>query len=115
LTLLSGARDDLSSDRYDGGDALFDASLPDGSDGGARVDFRDTPDHSYPSFDADLNFELERLTQAGLEQVIAVNLTQPDLGVPVVRVVIPYLETMSELPGYVPGVRARRALSEAVP
>jgi len=115
LTIISGARDDLTANRFEPADATAD---------GARIrelalndeaarSFRDAPDVRHPDFDADVQWELSRLIERGLDQVVAVNLTRPDLGVPVVRVIIPGLEAMSEVPGYVLGARARRAL-EAV-
>jgi ribosomal protein S12 methylthiotransferase accessory factor YcaO len=62
---------------------------------------------------ADVNWELERLRQAGIERVIVVDLTRPELRVPVVRVVIPGLEARSTVPGYAPGWRARTRLQAA--
>ena len=37
----------------------------------------------------DLDWELARLRAAGVEQVVAFDLTRPELRIPVVRVVIP--------------------------
>ena len=56
--------------------------------------------------DADLAWELERLRAAGIEQVVVVDLTRPELRIPVVKVVIPGLEGLIT-GGYVPGLRAR--------
>ena len=59
-----------------------------------------------------------RLAAAGFEQVVAVDLTRPELGVPVVRVVIPHAETWSVF--FQHGARARlgrranRVLSDTV-
>jgi ribosomal protein S12 methylthiotransferase accessory factor len=39
-----------------------------------------------------------------------VNLTKPEFGLPVVRVLIPGLEGTDHAPGYVPGVRGRAIL-----
>ena len=74
--------------------------------------FCDAPDHAGETFDDDIAWELDRLRAAGLEQVIAIDLTRPELGIPVVRVVIPGLEPLYDIPGYVPGSRARRRLLE---
>ena len=49
---------------------------------------------------------LERLASAGMTEVIAVDLTRPEIGVPVVRVVVPGLEACADDPGYAPGPRA---------
>lgn len=70
--------------------------------------------HAVPTFAADdlgedLRHELECLRSAGISRVVAVDLTRPDFGIPVVRVVIPGLEGDIKHPNYLPGVRARRA------
>ena len=57
----------------------------------------------------DLEWELEQLRSAGIERVVAVDLTRSDVGIPVVRVVIPGLEWDCTHPDYTPGARARRA------
>ena len=44
--------------------------------------------------------------------MIVVNLTKPGLDIPVVKVVIPGLETIHRIPGYVPGPRARAVAKE---
>ena len=43
--------------------------------------------------DHDIEFLLRRLQREGLEQVVAVDLTRPELGVPVVKIIIPNAET----------------------
>ena len=46
--------------------------------------------------------------RAGVEQAIAFDLTQPDIGVPVVKIVVPGLEGFDHHPSwYAPGSRAR--------
>jgi ribosomal protein S12 methylthiotransferase accessory factor YcaO len=70
--------------------------------------------HAVASFAADdlgqdLHQELECLRSGGITRVVAVDLTRPDLRIPVVRVVIPGLEGDIKHPHYTPGVRARRA------
>jgi YcaO-like protein with predicted kinase domain len=111
LTVISGSRDDLSQARFDRDQARVASARHRAllSEQQPVREFAAAPDHAHSSFDADVQWELQRLAAVGLEQAVAVNLTQPDLGVPVVRVIVPGLETMSELPGYVPGVRARQA------
>jgi ribosomal protein S12 methylthiotransferase accessory factor len=41
----------------------------------------------------DIKFILNRLKKSGLKRVIVVDLTHPKLGIPVVRVIVPGLET----------------------
>ena len=57
---------------------------------------------------------LERLRAVGIEQVVAVDLTRPELAIPVVRVVVPGLEgAFEEDKGdYLPGPRALAILGE---
>jgi YcaO-like protein with predicted kinase domain len=108
LTVIAGSRDDL--DR-----AEFESLLH--ADTLARIPSRnanDDPGRSYqsvPSFDAewleaDVEFELGRLRDIGIQRVAVVDLSRPDLGLSVVRVVIPGLEGIGALPGYVHGLRA---------
>jgi ribosomal protein S12 methylthiotransferase accessory factor len=74
--------------------------------------FAQVPNFSSPSIDEDLRWMLARLRAAGLDQVIAVDLTREAIGVPVARVIVPGLEGATGLGagGYVPGSRARRWL-----
>ena len=67
---------------------------------------------------ADLRGQLTRLEPdvrearaVGIDQVLSVDLTRPDIGIPVVRVVIPGLESLHDIPGAVPGARARAVRS----
>jgi YcaO-like protein with predicted kinase domain len=55
-----------------------------------RVAFPDAAP-SPPELGARLALVLERLAAAGLERCVAVDLTRPDLGIPVVRVLVPGL------------------------
>jgi YcaO-like protein with predicted kinase domain len=62
---------------------------------GEAQPFNATPSYEYPRVDDDIHFLLERLVDVGLRQVVAVDLTRPELGVPVIRVLIPGAETWS--------------------
>jgi YcaO-like protein with predicted kinase domain len=110
LTLIAGARDDLSRRQFDDDSARSRAAEKRAQlrSERPRRSFAAAPDVDHDTFDADVHWELQQLAAAGLRQVIAVNLSSPRLQVPVVRVIIPHLEAMSEVPGYVPGARARR-------
>jgi ribosomal protein S12 methylthiotransferase accessory factor len=114
LTQISGARDELSRVDLEGArDAgVIAAARAEACAAGPGRRFQDVPTCSTGSLDEDVAWELERLRAAGIEQVAVVDLTKPEIGVPVVRVVIPGLEALHEAPGYVPGPRARAA-SEA--
>jgi ribosomal protein S12 methylthiotransferase accessory factor YcaO len=58
---------------------------------------------------ADVAWELARLRAAGITRVVVVDLTKPEFRLPVVRVVIPGLESLAGTESYVPGARARAA------
>jgi YcaO-like protein with predicted kinase domain len=51
--------------------------------------------YEHESIDDDVRFLLDRLRQEGFPQVVAVDMTRPEVGVPVVRVVIPRTEAWS--------------------
>jgi ribosomal protein S12 methylthiotransferase accessory factor len=59
------------------------------------------------TFEEDVAWQLGRLRACGVRQAIAVNLTKPELRIPVVRVIIPGLEGIDDAPGAVPGPRAK--------
>jgi YcaO-like protein with predicted kinase domain len=50
----------------------------------------------------------KRLASAGVDEVIAVDLSKDEIAIPVVKVVIPGLEGPDDHDGYLPGERARR-------
>ena len=115
LTVITGARDDVRHGATGEGDDLAVAREFREEMRGARPErsFLDAPDRRGEAFEDDVAWEIDRLRAAGIDQVIAVDLTKPELGIPVVRVVIPGLEPLNDIPGYTPGVRARRGATEA--
>ena len=56
--------------------------------------------------DGQVPWLLQRLAATGIPEAIAVDLGRPEIGIPVVRVVVPGLEAAADEPGYVPGARA---------
>ena len=113
LTLISGARDDMFSQRL---------ALPAWREqlrqfhahreaDGPRRRFDEVPTHDSETFEGDVAWVGERLRAVGLNEAVVVDLSKPELGVPVVRVVVPGLEALHELPGYTPGPRARAVLA----
>ena len=68
---------------------------------------RISPTRAHPEFDADLAWLLEGLGAAGLDEPVVVDLSRPEIGVAVVRVVAPGLEGPDDHPSYAPGRRAR--------
>jgi len=114
LTVITGARDDVRA-RGNGPEEDLRAAQQflkeHGDEPGERA-FHQAPDHAGDTLDDDIAWELDRLRASGLHQVVAVDLTRPELGIPVVRVVIPALEPLYDIPGFVPGARAKRRLME---
>ena len=121
LTVISGAREDISPAAYEQRAPQLAATLAEiaGADGARR----DGPARSFAAaadgfserFDEDLAVVLAALRAAGLGQAVVVDLTRPELGLPVVRVVVPGLESMWDAPGYAPGPRAQAAARAALP
>jgi ribosomal protein S12 methylthiotransferase accessory factor len=108
MTYITGARDDLLPSEY------TTAALA-GKLGTARAlmsftgparDFSGIVTGDGETCEDDLDWVLDRLGSAGLKQAVAVDLSKPEFGVPVVRVVIPGLEPADDHDGYVPGARA---------
>jgi len=113
LMFISGSRDDLGHEEYrkrlDPEYSRQKAALMAGE--GTRS-FSIVPTWSSPSFEDDVAWELERLRAVGITEAVVVDLTREELGVPVVRVVIPGLEGIHDIPGYVAGKRAAARLAE---
>lgn len=114
LTVITGARDDVRPGGATAEDDLLAARRYLAAHAGAapRRSFRDAPDRAGETLDDDVAWEIDRLRAAGLSQIVAVDLTRPELGIPVVRAVVPGLEPLHDIPGFTPGARARRRLSE---
>jgi ribosomal protein S12 methylthiotransferase accessory factor len=109
LTYIAGSRDDLHRRDYSGrSDAsLFDVVRDAWEMRNAGCRFRDVPDCAGPTLEDDLATLLARLRSAGIEQVAAVDLTDDRFGIPVVRIVIPGLESLDVHARVRPGRRAR--------
>jgi ribosomal protein S12 methylthiotransferase accessory factor YcaO len=58
----------------------------------AIFDYRTLPSLETDSLAGDVALQLRLLKEAGLERVIMVDLSDPDIGIPVVRVIIPGAE-----------------------
>ena len=109
LTFISGSRDDLDRGNYDR--FLSDDTRENWRTSmevrGAMRDFRDTPSRMGETFEDDIAWEIGRLHAVGIDQVLAVDLTKEEFGLPVVRMVIPGLESVDDSPKYVHGPRAQ--------
>ncbi len=112
MTYITGSRDDLSPDEFTGRGVdekqerareLIGRQTP-------MRDFRRIPTRTADTFQDDLGWLIDRLGIIGIEQVIAVDLTRPEIGIPVIRVVIPGLEAPHDDEDYLPGPRATAAM-----
>ncbi len=110
-TFISGSRDDFPRRDYSDSAVVerlrqFRALMKGHS---ARRRFGDVPTWEVDTFHEDTTLALDHLQEAGITEVVVVDLTKKEFGVPVVRVVIPGLEGLFEGGGgdYVPGTRAR--------
>jgi ribosomal protein S12 methylthiotransferase accessory factor len=112
ITRISGARDDYSYESY-GAEAraarLAIARRWLAAARGKTRSFRDRPITGGPTLQHDLDVMLEHLAQIGCNQVVWIDLTKPEIGIPVGRVVVPGLEGPWSANGeYTPGMRAQR-------
>jgi YcaO-like protein with predicted kinase domain len=112
LTVTAGSRDDVPSSaypRFTGNDSAGEIRELLARGGGERC-FGDVPSYDHETLHEDFEWVVERLTSAGLDEIMVVNLERSDLGIPVVRVVIPGLEGLVDSPDYAMGSRALRCL-----
>jgi ribosomal protein S12 methylthiotransferase accessory factor len=106
LIYIAGARDDMfrHDDAYFRGHDTADAAsqmtgvAPTVEPGGRRS-------LATASFEGDIAVLIDKLAAVGIEQVILVDLTRDDVGVPVVRIVVPGLEGYAS-PQFAAGARA---------
>lgn len=114
LALIAGTRDDLFRSGYERARSLDllrrHRSLLNRP---AARNFDSSPHWEAETFDEDVRWELERLQAVGIGQVLAVDLTRSEFGVPVVHIVIPGLEAASWVTDYAPGRRARAHMEQA--
>jgi ribosomal protein S12 methylthiotransferase accessory factor len=82
-------------------------------DGEAVRDFTTVPAFDGDSFDADVAWELAALKSAGISEVVAVDLTREEFGIPVVRVIVPGLEgPVTTVPNCGLGARAAMLIGD---
>jgi ribosomal protein S12 methylthiotransferase accessory factor len=76
------------------------------------VDYTNLVSLETPSLEGDVSTQLSLLKKAGFERVIVVDLTRPEIGIPVARVVIPKAEFRMKAVPHKPGMRARKQLRQ---
>ena len=111
LTVISGLRDDFRAEAYEqllNPDVVravrnrISASAP-------TRRFSDVPTWDGDTLEDDVEWELECIRKAGIRRVVVVDLTKPEFGLPVVRVIVPGLEQIIG-PAFPPGRRARAVI-----
>lgn len=114
-TYISGTRDDIDAAEYtDAGRAEKRQAIERMAASTARARaFSQAPDLQAGAFQDDLAWLLTRLQDAGADQVVAVDLGKPDIGLSVVKILIPGLEPPDDHPAYQPGERALAAMEAA--
>jgi YcaO-like protein with predicted kinase domain len=111
LTLISGARDDRGRDAFrQAQDDELGRRVRERLARAGHRSFLAAPTFDGETFEDDLRHMIVRLQSVGIDQVAAVDLSRPELDIPVVRVVVPGLEPLFEAPGYLPGPRAQRVI-----
>jgi YcaO-like protein with predicted kinase domain len=113
LTRVAGSRDDAGRSHYRLEDTQefvrrAQAMLREP----ATRPFDATPTRLNETLEDDVSWILGQLAGAGLSEAIVVDLTKAEFGIPVVRVVVPGLETYHHVQGYVPGERVKRLVGD---
>ena len=103
---IQGARDDLRRMNYEMGNTA-ETKAWQFMHSKHKKDFRDVKTFENNDILDDIHLLLKSLENVGLRRAIVVNLTNPDIGIPVVRVIIPGLETF-KVTKSVMGNRARK-------
>jgi ribosomal protein S12 methylthiotransferase accessory factor len=109
LNYISGAREDLGAEEYDAAGmdekaGAFDEMFAMGE---GTFAFERAPNVVNETLQQDLESLLERLSDVGVSEVVSVDLSREDFGVPVTRVIIPGLEAPHDDDSYIAGPRAR--------
>jgi ribosomal protein S12 methylthiotransferase accessory factor YcaO len=103
---IQGARDDLRKIKY-GENNTDNKRAWQFMQSRRTVDFSDIATYFNQDILEDIKLILEHLKQAGLNKAIIVNLTNDTIGIPVVRAIVPGLETF-KITKSIMGWRARR-------
>jgi ribosomal protein S12 methylthiotransferase accessory factor len=112
LTRIVGSRDDISHEEFEeppSVEKILEQQAELDAYGAPARSFEEVSSIDLLTFEDDLRWTSRRLEGAGLGPLAFVELSPPELPFSVVRVVIPGLEGVPAIPGYVPGLRARAA------
>lgn len=113
LTLIAGSRDDAGRTRYreTQNAAALETFRTLAGDRLHLRSFASVPDEAPASVSAALDWVVGRLRQAGMLDILVVDLSKPRMPVAVVRVIVPGLEGAADSPSYCPGARVREQLA----
>jgi len=113
---IQGSRDDLTKIQYKDNDEIYKRKWPfmtlslqterRSDENESMIKFSEIQTFNACDILDDINLILDRLKKAGLKKVIIVDLTSPRIGIPVVRAIVPGLETF-EVTQSVMGTRAK--------
>jgi len=110
VTVIAGSRDDLFPRDYRNASGREDPLRLIAQAQQARLPLRAPLAEPLPSFEDDLRWLLEALAARGMRQAVAVDLRRADIGIPVVKLVVPGLEPVRTA-WWRPGPRARQVLA----
>jgi len=112
LTRISSSRDDVSREDYEltRNPDMLERARDAMRTQETQKSFQNVPTFFATTFEDDLTWLTERLRSCGCDSVLRVDMTREGIDIPVVRVVIPGLETKPGGPGWVPGGRAQRVI-----
>lgn len=106
VTWISGARDDFDPAHYRPWPRSQRNAVARGwLEGGPQRDFHDAPSCESASIREDLEQSAAMLAIAGFPAILVSDLSRPDIGAPVARVIVPGLEGVYKTEGYVVGPR----------
>ena len=88
LTCIQGGREDLPDFASARGAPPAETLYG----GGHTISFDDIASYRHASVNEDVEFIIERMRQAGLDQVVVFDITREEVGIPVVRVIVPRTE-----------------------
>lgn len=90
VAFIQGGREDLAEMAPSRGTLSVAPHIED-----RPIAFDEIESHEHASINKDVEFLLARLRRSGFEQVAVVDITRPEIGIPVVRVIVPRAETWS--------------------
>jgi ribosomal protein S12 methylthiotransferase accessory factor len=107
LTAIAGSRDDLGRQRYRETQSAHALNVfrTYAHNNAGQKPYDSIPNTTTESVTEALDLVVTRLAQAGLTQVLTVDLSRPEMPVCVVRTIVPGLEGPTDSPSYVPGAR----------